>query len=569
MKKRFSFQFSGFDVLKWIIYLFFFVFLLVPLFSILLVSFTGQPINIFGSFTSEKILTSTLKKLSGMSLDAYTAIFEGGSSYFKALINSLELSTGVAVLITIVVLPIAYAFARTKMPFKPFFAALCTIPLVVPTFISSYAFILMFGKTGWVNHIYRALVGEGVLFDVQSMFGIVLVQVFFFFPYALWPMVAAFKISDVTLEEASQNLGARSWYTFFRVTLPLAMPGIVSSMLLIFTVSFSDFGTPIILAPKDLNLIVVESYREIAGFFNWAGSAVLTVIMLLVAAFFFWLQRLVIKGKEYGTISGKPTKQKLNDHKGVVSVLTIYTFVIMLVPLLAVGSVFLSSIATTWGHHALPDGYTLAHYKTIFSSSSKNIVNSMVLAAGALVLSVVIATFVSYFVVRRGAGGLDFVSSIPLIVPGIALGIAMIQTFNTAPLHLTGTALLLIVAYTIRRMPYMIRSTMSSMMAIRKDIEEAAVSLGASSLLAAITVIGPLMLPGITAGAILVFVTVIKETSISLLLAPSDWAPMSLAVFQNLLRGEYYTACAMAILIIVIVILLQSFAKKLTKDQLY
>jgi iron(III) transport system permease protein len=172
-------------------------------------------------------------------------------------------------------------------------------------------------------------------------------------------------------------------------------------------------------------------------------------------------------------------------------------------------------------------------------------------------------------VVRRGSSGLDFVSSIPLIVPGIALGIAMIQTFNTAPLQLTGTALLLIIAYTIRRMPYMIRSTMGSMMAIRKDIEEAAVSLGASPLLAALTVIGPLMLPGIAAGAILVFVTVIKETSISILLAPTDWAPMSLAVFQNLLRGEYYTASAMAILIIVIVIILQAIAKKLAKDHLY
>ncbi|WP_019122583.1 ABC transporter permease [Brevibacillus massiliensis] len=565
-KKRFTFE--GFTLLKWLIYLFFFVFLLVPLFSILLVSFTGQPINIFGSFVSQKIFSSTLKKLSEMSWDAYAAIIQG-KGYFAALVNSLELSTSVALLVTVMVLPIAYAFARTKMPLKGVFAALCTIPLICPTFISSYGFQLMFGKTGWVNHIYRSMGGDGVLFDVQSMLGIALVQIFFFFPYALWPMVAAFKISDVTLEEASQNLGAKSWYTFLRVTLPLAMPGIVSSMLLLFTVSFSDFGTPIILAPKDLNLIVVEAYREIAGFFNWSGSAVLTVIMLLVAAFFFWMQRLVVRGKEYGTISGKPSKQKLNDHKGALTVLTIYSGLVVLVPLLAAGSVFLSSIATTWGHHALPDGYTLAHYKTIFSTSYQNIVNSMILAAGALVLSVVVATFVSYFVVRRGSSGLDFVSSIPLIVPGIALGIAMIQTFNTAPLQLTGTALLLIIAYTIRRMPYMIRSTMGSMMAIRKDIEEAAVSLGASPLLAALTVIGPLMLPGIAAGAILVFVTVIKETSISILLAPTDWAPMSLAVFQNLLRGEYYTASAMAILIIVIVIILQAIAKKLAKDHLY
>jgi iron(III) transport system permease protein len=566
--KRFSLTWDGLTVLKWMVFLFFILFLIVPLLSIILVSFTGEPINLLGSLVNGEVLSATLEKLSNASLEAYRDVFAGGR-YFSALVNSLKLATGVAILVTLLVLPIAYAFARTRMPFKGLFAALCTVPLVVPTFISSYAFILMFGQTGWVNHIWRYFGGEGVLFEVQSMLGIILVQVFFFFPYALWPMVAAFKISDLTLEEASQNLGAKSWYTFLRVTLPLAMTGIISSMLLIFTVSFSDFGTPIIMAPKDLNLIVVEAYREIAGFFNWAGSAILTVIMVLVAAFFFWLQRLVTKGKEYGTISGKPSKQKLVESKGIIWFLGIYTSVVLLVPLLAMGSVFLSSIATTWGYHALPDGYTLKHYIFIFSTSSKNIINSLILGGGALVLSVVIATFVSYFVVRRGSGSLDFLSSIPLVVPGIALGIALIQTFNTAPLHLTGTAIILIIAYTIRRMPYMIRSTMSSMMAIRKDIEEAAISMGASPLIAAITVIGPLMLPGISAGAILVFVTVIKETSISILMAPTDWAPMSLAVFQNLLRGEYYTASAMAILIVVIVIALQFFAKKITKDQLY
>jgi iron(III) transport system permease protein len=566
--KRFSLTWDGLTVLKWMVFLFFILFLLVPLLSIILVSFTGEPINLLGSLVNGEVLSATLEKLSNASLEAYRDVFAGGR-YFSALVNSLKLATGVAILVTLLVLPIAYAFARTRMPFKGLFAALCTVPLVVPTFISSYAFILMFGQTGWVNHIWRYFGGEGVLFEVQSMLGIILVQVFFFFPYALWPMVAAFKISDLTLEEASQNLGAKSWYTFLRVTLPLAMTGIISSMLLIFTVSFSDFGTPIIMAPKDLNLIVVEAYREIAGFFNWAGSAILTVIMVLVAAFFFWLQRLVTRGKEYGTISGKPSKQKLVESKGIIWFLGVYTSVVLLVPLLAMGSVFLSSIATTWGYHALPDGYTLEHYIFIFSTSSKNIINSLILGGGALALSVVIATFVSYFVVRRGSGSLDFLSSIPLVVPGIALGIALIQTFNTAPLHLTGTAIILIIAYTIRRMPYMIRSTMSSMMAIRKDIEEAAISMGASPLIAAITVIGPLMLPGISAGAILVFVTVIKETSISILMAPTDWAPMSLAVFQNLLRGEYYTASAMAILIVVIVIALQFFAKKITKDQLY
>lgn len=559
---------GGLGILKIMILLFFMIFLILPLVSILLVSFVGEPINLPGSLVDPLIRSATLEKISEFSLVGYQNLWRD-SRYLSALMNSLKLATGVSLCVTLLCLPMAYAFARTDMPFKKTFAALATVPLVMPTFISSYAFMLMFGQTGWVNHLWRALSGEGVLFEVQSMLGIILVQVFFFFPYALWPMVAAFRASDSALEEASRNLGAKGGVTFLGVTLPLAGPGILSSMLLVFTISFSDFGTPIILAPKNLNLIVVEAYREIAGFFNWTGSAILTVVMVGVAALFFWLQRWVIRGKEYGTISGKPMGSGGMKGKGLNRFLSLYTLLVLLVPLLAVGSIFLSSIATTWGHDALPDGYTLKHYATIFSNSSGNILNSLILAMGALLLSVVIAVFVSWFVVRRGSVSLDWLSSIPLVVPGIALGIALIQTFNTPPLQLTGTALLLVIAYTIRRMPYMIRSTMGTMMAIRRDVEEASVSLGASPFMTMATVVGPLMLPGIIAGGILVFVTVIKETSISILMAPTDWAPMSLAVFQNLLRGEFYTASAMSIVIIVLVILLQNLAGKVTRDQLY
>jgi iron(III) transport system permease protein len=566
MKNRLS-SFNGLSIVKILIYVFFGVFLLLPLISVFLVSFTGQPINLLGSITDPGILSSTIEKFKTASFDNYEKVFTN-KTYFSAVTNSLELAILVSLIVIVMCIPIAYGIARTTMPFKKTIAALCTIPLIVPTFISAYAIIIMFGRAGWVTYIYNSLGGEGMLLNPYSMTGIVLVQVFFFFPYALWPMVAAFKVSDISLEEASLNLGAKNWFTFIFVTFPLAIPGVISSALLIFTVSFSDFGTPIILAPKDLNLLVVEAYREIAGFFNWGGAAILTVIMVLVAAFFFWLQHLFTKGKNYGSVSGKPKQQKLNDSKGLTRTLSVYSLVLVIVPVLAMLSIVLQSLATTWGKNPLPNGYTLAHYQTIFTSSLGNIQNSIVLALGALILSVIIATFVSYFVVRQNSSKLDFMTSIPLVVPGIAFGIALIQTFNTAPLHLTGTALLLIVAYTIRRLPYMVRSTMGTMRAIKQDIEEAAVNLGATPLTAAITIIGPLMLPGIAAGSILVFITVIKETSISILLAPADWAPMSLAIFQNILRGEYYTAAAMSVVLVIIVLILQAIANRISKNQL-
>lgn len=559
--------FNGLTVVKVLIYIFFGLFLILPLISVILVSFTGQPINLLGSLTDPATFSSTVEKLKGASFDHYKKIFTT-KSYFAALKNSLLLSFLVTIIVTIVCIPLAYGIARTKMPFKKTISALCMVPLIVPTFISAYAFIIMLGRSGWVTQIYNALGGEGMLIDPYSMSGIVLVQVFFFFPYALWPLVAAFKVSDLSLEEASQNLGAKNFFTFAFVTFPLALPGIISSALLIFTVSFSDFGTPIILAPKETNLLVVEAYREMAGFFNWGGAAILTVVMVLVAGFFFWLQHLFTKGKNYGTVSGKPKQQKLSENKLLNWTLAIYSMLVVLVPLLAMISIAIQSFATTWGKDPLPNGYTLQHYKTIFSTSLGNIQNSIILALGALVLSVIISTFVSYFVVRQHSSSMDFIVSIPLVVPGIAFGIALIQTFNTAPLQLTGTAILLIIAYAIRRLPYMIRSTMGTMRAIKQDIEEAAINLGATQLTAAMTIIGPLMLPGIAAGSVLVFVTVIKEASVSILLAPAEWAPMSLAIFQNILRGEYYTAAAMSVVLVVLVLLLQALANRLGQKKL-
>jgi len=559
-------RFSGLGLIKFLIYLFFIMFLIIPLISIFLVSFTDEPLNLFGSFINIETMQTTILQFKNATFDNFKDILTN-KTYVSSLKNSILLSVGVSIVVLLLCIPIAYGIARTKMPFKKTISALCTIPLVVPTFIAGYAFIIMFGNAGWVTQIYQFLGGNGLLLNPYSMTGIAIVQIFFFFPYALWPLVAAFKVTDTSLEEASRNMGAKSWLTFIAVTFPLVIPGVLSTALVIFAVSFSDFGTPIILAPSDLNLIVVEAYREIAGFFNWGGAAILTVVMIAIAGIVYWLQNYLTRNMNYGSVSGKPKKIKLSENKAVTVPLFLFSAFVIIVPILSVITVFMQSIATTWGKDLLPKGYTLSHYQSIFTSSIGNIQNSLVLALGALVISIIIASAVAYFVVRQGSTTLDFITTIPLVVPGIAIGIALIQTFNTMPLQLTGTAFILIVAYSIRRMPYMVRSVVTSVKSIKIDIEEAAVNLGASTFTSLITVVGPLMLPGIAAGSILVFVTVIKETSISILMAPAEWAPMSLAIFENVMRAEYYSAAAMSMVLIIIVVVFQAIAEKLSNKQ--
>src|SRR5699024_2807682 len=393
---QFKKLFTGLGLIKLLIYLFFALFLVIPLISVFLVSFTNEPINFFGSLISLETLQSTIEQFKNATLDNFKSIFSYGH-YFTGLKNSLYLSMIVSIVVLIICVPIAYGIARTKMPFKKTISALCSVPLVVPTFISAYAFIIMFGRAGWVTYIYQALGGDGLLIDPYSMTGIAIVQIFFFFPCALWPMVAAFKISDISLEEASRNMGSKSLLTFITVTFPLVLPGMLSTAMVIFAVSFSDFGTPIILAPTDLNLIVVEAYREISGFFNWGGAAILTVIMIAIAGISYWLQNLVTKNMNYGTVSGKPKAIKLNTNKVLTIPLSIFSMLVLIVPLLSLATVFVQSIATTWGKDPLPKGYTLDHYKTIFSSSLGNIQNSIILALGALFISVIIASAVAYF----------------------------------------------------------------------------------------------------------------------------------------------------------------------------
>src|SRR5699024_2164388 len=149
------------------------------------------------------------------------------------------------------------------------------------------------------------------------------------------PMVAAFRVSDITLEEGSKNLGAKNWFTFIFITLPLAIHGILLSLLLVFTVSFSDLGAPIILAIKDTSLLIVDIYMDMTVFFNFGCSSILTVFMIVVACIFLCLQRLFAGKMSYVVISGMQGVQSLNRDKKVTTLLALYSFIVVFIPFFA------------------------------------------------------------------------------------------------------------------------------------------------------------------------------------------------------------------------------------------
>ena len=548
-------------ILKLVVSVFFIIFLVGPIVAMVFTSFTNELVNIFGSLVSIGEFRFNYELVRETISLSYIVELFSEERYVQASFNSLGLSAAVAISSVVLTLPIAYGIARTSMRGKRLIGTLVLVPLIVPTFISAYGFMLMFERTGWVTQLAQQFFGVEQVLNLRSGFAVYWVQLLTFFPFALLPMIASFKMMDAALEEAAESLGGPRWLTWLTVTMPLAIPGITSGALLVFVVTLSDFGAPIILAPRGFPLLPVEAYREMSGYFNWSGAAILSLVLVIVAGFFLYLQKFALRGGSYG-LESKATRPMIEDRK-VTLPITVYSFVFLLVPIAIILSVAVQSFATTWGLGLLPDGYTLDNYRHILDRSVESIRNSVVLGIGALFISVVVATSTAYFVVRRNAQTLDFVATMPLAIPGVALGIAFIQTFNLPPFDYVGTAFLLVIAYAVRRLPHMLRTTASSIQQVKRDAEEAAVSLGATPLLMILTIVLPLVTPGIIAGGIIVFVTVIKEISVTVLLAPAQWAPMSLEVFRLLLRGELYIASALAIIIVVIVTVFQIIAQRI------
>lgn len=539
-----------------VILLVFALFLIVPFATILIVSFTGQPVALLHAFTG---LDGARKLGSEIGANASLHFFGQLFSfprYARAFVNSMTLGFFVAVASVLIAMPIAYALGRTHMPGKRLIGALCIVPLMVPTFISSFAFILMFGRTGWINQIF-ASVGIKQLVDIHTPFGIGLVHVFFFFPYALLPMVAVFKSMDPVIEEASHTLSARRVFSFLTTTMPLAAPGIWTGLLLVLIVSIADFGTPMILSPRGYPLMIVEAYREMVGYFNWGGAAVIAVLLVLISALLLLVQRWLLRDDWSRTMGGKPATYERVSDPWVCWGLLVYCVVVLALPILTIYTTVLQSCATSWAARMVPEGFTLDNYRYVWERSMGAVVNSFLLGGAALAISIVLSSIIPYLVQRRRRRYLDYLGFLPLALPGTALAIALILTFNTPPLQITSTAFLLIMAYVIRRMPYAMRSTSASIQMISTDIEGASLVHGASRFLSLWSVTLPLMLPGIIAGGIMVFLTSVREISATILLAPDGWKPMSLVIFEGLLRGEFYTSAAISVILILVVMAVQ------------
>ncbi len=513
-----------------------FLFAIYPMFSIFQASFLSPE-------------TDTL------SLENYQKIFSR-PFYLRCLRNSLWVSALATLFSLMVGIPFGFFTSRFHLPGKSLIKTLATLPLILPTFIGAEAWIFLLGRNGLLSNLFRQIgISIPTIYGWQ---GIVLVFTLQFFPYVFLMVSASINSIDSSLEESARNLGADSWRVFRTVTLPILTPAIFGGALIVFYLSIENFGVPTLIG-EDYRVLAVQAYNEfiseMGGNPSMAGalSMILVSITLLVTV----IQKYWVERKSYAMSTLRPPEMK---RLKPFLTFCIWLFCVSLVflslfPFLVV---IVSSVTKTQGPVMYFGQFSLKNLANAFHLAPRPIFNSFFLATAATLVGVVFGLVVSYLVIRRRSPAtyaLDLLIMLPLIIAGTVLGIALAVTYNKGRIVLTGTWMILVLAYFIRKVPFSIKTTSSVLQQIDVSIEEASVNLGVPPLRSFLKVIAPVMLPGIAAGAIIMWVTTLAELSSTIVLYYGPWTTMTVQIFQYIGSGDFGPASAYGTILIISVLI--------------
>lgn len=489
--------------------------------------------------------------------------------YYRALLNSFKVTFSVTFLSILVGVPMAYFMSNYKIRGRGALEVLIIISMMSPAFIGAYSWILLCGRSGVITQFFQDSFGIATP-SIYGFGGILLVFTLKLYPFIYMYVSGALKKFDVSLSEAAESMGCHGARKVFGIVMPLITPTIFAGAMLVFMNSLADFGTPQLLGEGFVTMPVLV-YSE---FVSESGSeahfaAAMANLMILITAVIFFLQKWYVNRRSYTMSALKPiTPQKARGVRGFLMHVYIYTVVLLsVVPQITViYTSFLNANTSIF-----LEGYSLGSYRKIFSSLGSSIRNTYVFGVAAILLIIILGVFIAYLSVRRRSfvtGLIDTVTMFPYIIPGSVLGITLLLAFNRKPLILSGTALIIILSLVIRRLPYTLRSSSAILYQISSSIEEASISLGSSPMRTFFGITVPMMLPGVLSGAILSWITVINELSSSVILYTGGTKTMSVSIYQEVVRGNYGTAAALATILIAttIVSLLIFFKVSGSKD---
>ena len=481
-------------------------------------------------------------------------------------LNTVYFSIGSALFATIIGGVVAWVVTRTDTPLRGlgYFTAFASFG--TPFILYTIGWLLLLGKAGPVNYWLRTLLNQsGPVLNVYSLWGMVLIESFLWSPFVFLMLAASFRSMDPSLEEASAACGARLWQTLRRVSLRLMLPAFFSVILLIFIRSFESFEIPALVGlPGDIRVLTTSIYldsQRMPPTYGRAG-AFSVLLMLVVAATLYLYFRVTREGDKFHTVTGKgyrPTVIQLGGWRYVTAaLLLLYSFVLLVLPFLIV---LWASLLPFYMQPSLEafSLFTLKNFVTAihFPKITDSIKNSVLLGLGSATVVMLLTTFASWILVRtklRGRWLLDLLTTLPLLFPGIVMGLAIMRFYLLVPIPIYGTLWILLVAFITRYIPYGIRYTHSGLLQLHRELEEAAYTSGASWSNAMRRITLPLLTPSFLGGWVFVFLLSAKELSMSILLAGPQTPVVSVAIFELWENGQVGELAAFGVIWTVILV---------------
>ena len=496
----------------------------------------------------------------------------------ESLFNSFAIAALTTIFTTLLVFPLAWAMTRYDFRGKAFLGALLLVPMIMPPFVGAIGLKQLLARFGSVNLL---LMEWGLIPANQPIdwlgdggfWGIVILQVLNLYPIMFLNVSAAMANVDPSLREAAQNLGAGHWRLFRTITLPLISPGYFAGAIIVFIWAFTDLGTPLIFGfSRTVPVQIFDAVNEINT--NPMGYA-LVVFVLVLTVCLFAVSKHVLARKRYEMI-GRGHTAGAEVRASFGKTLAIWAMILSVcgIAILPHAAVVVHSFAERWVFSIAPNFWTTANYGELLSSglTLTSIRNSLFYSSCSALIDLVLGVLIAWCLTRRRvpfAGVVDALAMLPLALPGIVIAFGYIAAFDWRISWLNpreNPTLLLIISYSVRRLPYIVRSAYAGFQQTSITLEEASANLGASAFRTLRKITLPLVMANLIAGTILTFAFAMLEVSDGLILAMKErYFPITKAIYQLMGRidpNSASVACALGVMGMIILTLSLFFAAR-------
>ena len=512
-------------------------------------------------FPLAALFKTSLWDESGITVGKYAEVFTNGP-FLKAIWNTIYISFWVGLLAVFVGGLLAWLVTRTDIPFKKTIRALVMASFVTPPFLGAFAWTLLAGpNAGLLNNAYRALTGSAdSLFNIFTAPGLIFVMALYSFPYVFSMIANMCELISSDLEDAAEILGARKLRTACTITLPLALPALLSGYIVAFLYSLSLFGAPAILGlPAGLHTITTQIWTLFQYPPRLDLAAAFAVPLLLATMALIAVQKKILGKRGFSTIGGKGG-QRRPVALGWAR-LPLFALVLLVMSL----SVFLpywillkAAFSKAWAMPLDWNNFTFNNFSFVLFQDSDTqgaIFNTFKLGILTATTGTLLATLIAYITNRnlfRGARYLSFFALAPLVIPGVVLAVGLFIVYTRPPLVLYGTIWILFVAYLTKEMPMGFTQAESTFKSVHPELEEASRIIGANRFTALKDITAPLAKSGLVASWCFIFIGVIRELSVSILLFAPSSKVVSVVIFDLKEEGQIGAIAVLGILLLLV-----------------